>query len=87
MYMNILPTCKKVHHVHSGTCRIQKKVLDPLKLELESIVNHHMGASSTPFSQVILIKFSNFIDFFKLLKYCPYYFLPLFFFYFKVSLL
>lgn len=44
--MNILPTSKKVHHVHSGTCRIQNKVLDPLKLELESIVNHHMGASS-----------------------------------------
>lgn len=32
--------CVFVQHIHAGAHRIQKRVLDPLELELQAVVSH-----------------------------------------------
>lgn len=44
MCVHVLPTCMLLHHLcaHGG----QKKILEPLELELQAAVNHHAGAEN-----------------------------------------
>lgn len=44
--MGILFACTSVHHVYCGACGGQATVLDPLKLELQMVVNYYVGAGT-----------------------------------------
>ena len=42
--MSILPACMSVHYVYASAFTVQKRALDPLKLELQVIVSCLVGA-------------------------------------------
>ena len=48
MYMGVLPAYMSVHHTTymSGACGCQKKVSDPLKLELQMVVSCHVSTGN-----------------------------------------
>jgi hypothetical protein len=45
MYMSVLLTCTSVHHICSWY-RGQKRVSDPLELQLGMVVSHHVGTGN-----------------------------------------
>lgn len=45
--MGVLPGYVFESHV-CDTHKVQKRLLDPLELELKAVVNHHMGAGTEP---------------------------------------
>lgn len=45
--MGVLPVYVCESHL-CDTHKVQKTLLDPLELELKSVVNHHMGAGTEP---------------------------------------
>lgn len=47
IYMGVLPVYVFESHV-CDTLKVQKRLLDPLELELKAVVNHHMGAGTEP---------------------------------------
>lgn len=44
IHMGVLPACVSVRHTLPGSHRGQKRVLDLLGLELQRLVNFHIGA-------------------------------------------
>lgn len=45
-----LPQHEFMCTICSGTCGVQKRTLDPLELELEAVVNSHVGAGTIEYS-------------------------------------
>ena len=46
MCMNVFSACMSVYHGDPGAHRGQKRALDSLKLELQTVVSHCVGARS-----------------------------------------
>ena len=46
MHIDVLPTCVPVHKCMPDACGNQKTVLDPLELELQKVVSHHVGTGN-----------------------------------------
>lgn len=43
MFMDVLPACMSVHHMRVWCRGGQRRVSDPLELELQTVVSHHVG--------------------------------------------
>lgn len=46
MCMNVLSACMYAYHVCAWSCGDQKGASDPLRLELEIIMSHHVGTGN-----------------------------------------
>lgn len=46
MCMGVLPVCRSVHHMCVVLAEARKKVLGPLELELQMVLNLHVDAGN-----------------------------------------
>ena len=44
MCMSVPPVCVHVYYIHAGARGGQKRVLDPLEVELQMFVSYHIGS-------------------------------------------